>query len=156
MQCIPESYVKIVWHNPMDIPISSAASHIVSYFHECLPFGQSKNLFSNFVSLTSCHHVLKFFPFGYVCAIRHPCTQSLISLSFTQHSVGFCSCFIQFAKFHISSLPLCGCHITAPQNQNHSQSNSYNTTKATQAVWNKLLCVGCSQLLAIPCISTCA
>jgi hypothetical protein len=114
--CIPKYSVKITWHEPVDLPVSSATSPtIIQQLAQIMSLlGNSRSVLRLKVGLATRHYLLNFWFFGNVSDI---------------HRLSY------YSKPHLSSLT---------QNSQHDKTNAnvYNTTKVTQAVQYALLCVG--------------
>jgi hypothetical protein len=116
--CTPKSSVKIVWHEPMDMPTSSAnfsdsqlMISMVNVFH----LGNQR--FNLEVGRPHCSSSIEVLPF-----LKHLNTSLvIISVSFTQHVMGFCRCFPYFeTEFNTNSLLLYWLHTTCYKLTTHS------------------------------------
>jgi hypothetical protein len=128
-QCIPKYSLKILWCEPVDIPVFSATVHTVSWQLAWMMFllMQSKNYFSKLeVSFTSCCHLLKFLCLE-MCATHRSSFYSKPHCHKIYTFCGFHSCFKFDTKSEAKSLLLYGRHIKMQEKQNHGPMQMIKT-----------------------------
>jgi hypothetical protein len=146
-QCMPKSFAKIVQHEPMDIPTSSATSQRVN---RRFPWIMSFTLAIRGLDLEvegwpdhllASIKVLPFFKMFEPFIGRH-LTQGIIAVSFT-HVVGFCSGFPYFdTEFYTNSLLPYQLHTQHDKTTTHSITKPVIKTKRNvPSTWNKMACV---------------
>jgi hypothetical protein len=132
--------VKIVWHEPVDTPTSSATSRTV--FHNLLHVTNQTLSSRSWRSTTPLIVIRRSSsPFKpSVPFVGRRLTQSIVTASLTQRVMGFCCCFPQFeTKFNTSSLLLYRHHTKKRQNGKHPVIKPLINTKLNaRAAWNKL------------------